>query len=224
MATETIQATDHKLYVAGEWIETGEWSEVKAPYDGTLIGRVPKGDAALVDQAVEAARAAFDTGGFPAYERAAMLDRAAELVRRARGRPDDDDRRRGGQAGEDGPRRGPALRRDPAVLRRRGPHADRAHGADGGRRGGRGQARHRDPRPLRRRRRDQPLQLPAQPRRPQARAGDRRRQRGRAEARRPDPDLLDQAGRDPLRRGPAGELAAGRLRAGLRGRQRDRRG
>ena len=31
MATETIQATDHKLYVAGEWIETGEWSEVKAP-------------------------------------------------------------------------------------------------------------------------------------------------------------------------------------------------
>ena len=81
MATETIQATDHKLYVAGEWIETGEWSEVKAPYDGTLIGRVPKGDAALVGKAVEAARAAFDTGGFPAYERAAMLDRAAELVR-----------------------------------------------------------------------------------------------------------------------------------------------
>ena len=40
MATETIQATDHKLYVAGEWLETGEWSEVNAPYDGTLIGRV----------------------------------------------------------------------------------------------------------------------------------------------------------------------------------------
>ena len=36
MATETIQATDHKLYVAGEWMETGEWSEVKAPYDGTV--------------------------------------------------------------------------------------------------------------------------------------------------------------------------------------------
>ena len=28
VATETIQATDHKLYVAGEWMETGEWSEV----------------------------------------------------------------------------------------------------------------------------------------------------------------------------------------------------
>jgi acyl-CoA reductase-like NAD-dependent aldehyde dehydrogenase len=67
MATETIQATDHKLYVAGEWMETGEWSEVKAPYDETLIGRVPKGDAALVGKAVEAADAAFRAGEFPAY-------------------------------------------------------------------------------------------------------------------------------------------------------------
>ncbi|HEY7121089.1 MAG TPA: aldehyde dehydrogenase family protein [Solirubrobacterales bacterium] len=81
MATETIQATDHKLYVAGEWMETGEWSEVKAPYDETLIGRVPKGDAAFVGKAVEAADAAFRAGEFPAYERAAFLDRAAELVR-----------------------------------------------------------------------------------------------------------------------------------------------
>jgi acyl-CoA reductase-like NAD-dependent aldehyde dehydrogenase len=81
MATETIQAADHKLYVAGGWIETGEWSEVKAPYDGTLIGRVPKGDAGLVDRATDAAAEAFLAGGFPAYERAAFLDRAAELVR-----------------------------------------------------------------------------------------------------------------------------------------------
>ena len=58
MATETIQATDYKLYVAGEWIETGEWSEVKAPYDETLIARVPKGDAALVEKAASAAAAA----------------------------------------------------------------------------------------------------------------------------------------------------------------------
>jgi acyl-CoA reductase-like NAD-dependent aldehyde dehydrogenase len=81
MATETIQATDHKVYVAGEWIETGEWSEVKAPYDETLIGRVPKGDAALVEKATSAAADAFARGGFPAHERAAFLDRAAELVR-----------------------------------------------------------------------------------------------------------------------------------------------
>ena len=57
MATETIQATDHKLYVAGEWIETGEWSEVEAPYDGTVIGRVPKGDAALSGRPLRPRRA-----------------------------------------------------------------------------------------------------------------------------------------------------------------------
>jgi acyl-CoA reductase-like NAD-dependent aldehyde dehydrogenase len=80
MATETIQATDHRLYVGGEWVETGEWSEVEAPYDGTLIGRVPKGDAALVDKAADAAAEAFSKGDFPQHERAAVLDRASRLV------------------------------------------------------------------------------------------------------------------------------------------------
>jgi acyl-CoA reductase-like NAD-dependent aldehyde dehydrogenase len=80
MATETIQATDHKLYVAGEWMETGDWSEVKAPYDATPIGRVPKGDAALVEHAVKAAREVFDAGGFPQHERAEVLVSAARLV------------------------------------------------------------------------------------------------------------------------------------------------
>jgi delta 1-pyrroline-5-carboxylate dehydrogenase len=65
MATETIQATDHKLYVAGEWTETGEWSEVHAPYDDTVIGRVPKADAALVGRAVDAARAVFPSTNAP---------------------------------------------------------------------------------------------------------------------------------------------------------------
>src|SRR5919106_2070077 len=80
MATQTIEATDHKLYVAGEWIETGEWSEVHAPYDDTLIGRVPKADAGVVDKAVGAAADAFGKGDFPQHARAALLDRAAELV------------------------------------------------------------------------------------------------------------------------------------------------
>jgi acyl-CoA reductase-like NAD-dependent aldehyde dehydrogenase len=80
LATETVQAADHKLLVEGEWIETGEWSEVKSPYDGSVVGRVPRGDAALVDRAALAARATFERGEFPQYERAAALDRAARLV------------------------------------------------------------------------------------------------------------------------------------------------
>ena len=80
MATETIEASDHKLFVAGERVETGDWDEVKSPYDGTVIGRVPVGDAALVERACEAAQTAFERGGFPQHERAEVLDRAAHLV------------------------------------------------------------------------------------------------------------------------------------------------
>ena len=80
MATETIQAVDHKLLAAGEWIETGEWGEVRSPYDGTLVGRVAQGDAALVDRAAQAAQEAFESADFPQFERAATLDRAAKLI------------------------------------------------------------------------------------------------------------------------------------------------
>ena len=81
MATQTVQATDHELLVAGEWLETGEWDEVRSPYDGTLVGRVAQGDAALVDRAARAAQDAFASVDFPQHERAAVLDRAAALVR-----------------------------------------------------------------------------------------------------------------------------------------------
>jgi acyl-CoA reductase-like NAD-dependent aldehyde dehydrogenase len=75
-----VQASDHKLLAAGEWIETGEWGEVRSPYDGSLVGRVAEGDAALVDRAVRAAQEAFGDADFPQHERAAVLDRAAHLV------------------------------------------------------------------------------------------------------------------------------------------------
>ena len=80
MATETIEATDHKLLVGGEWLETGDWDEVESPYDGTVVGRVAQGDAALVERAARAAHEAFSAGDFPQHERAAVLDRAAGLV------------------------------------------------------------------------------------------------------------------------------------------------
>src|SRR5690349_10464841 len=73
-------ATDHKLLAAGEWTETGEWSEVKSPYDGSVVGRVAQGDEALVERAIEAAHEAFEGTDFPQHRRAAVLERAAELV------------------------------------------------------------------------------------------------------------------------------------------------
>ncbi|HXS34048.1 MAG TPA: aldehyde dehydrogenase family protein [Solirubrobacterales bacterium] len=80
MATQTVKAVDHKLLAAGEWIETGEWGEVRSPYDGTTVGRVAEGDAALVDRAAKAAQEAFESAAFPQHDRAAVLDRAAHLV------------------------------------------------------------------------------------------------------------------------------------------------
>jgi acyl-CoA reductase-like NAD-dependent aldehyde dehydrogenase len=79
-----IEALDHPLILAGEPHETGEWAEVPSPYDGEPVGRVAIGDAALVDRAVRAAHAAFEAGGFPQYERAAVLDRGAALVEERR--------------------------------------------------------------------------------------------------------------------------------------------
>src|SRR5215207_1477417 len=81
MATQTVEAVDHKLLAAGEWIETDEWAEVRSPYDGTPVGRVAQGDAALVDRAARAAQRTFESADFPQHARAEVLDRAAGLVR-----------------------------------------------------------------------------------------------------------------------------------------------
>ena len=80
MATETLQATDHKLVVAGEWLETGEWDEVRSPYDGSVLGRVAIGDEALVERAVRAAHEAYLSADFPQWKRAQVLDRAARIA------------------------------------------------------------------------------------------------------------------------------------------------
>jgi acyl-CoA reductase-like NAD-dependent aldehyde dehydrogenase len=80
MATQAVEAIDHKLLAAGEWAETGEWAEVQSPYDGSPVGRVAQGDAVLVDRAAEAAQEAFESADFPQHARAAVLDRAAEIA------------------------------------------------------------------------------------------------------------------------------------------------
>jgi acyl-CoA reductase-like NAD-dependent aldehyde dehydrogenase len=72
-------AIERKLLVGGEWIETGDWFEVKSPYDGSPVGHVAKGGSAETVRAVDAAERAM-ADPLPAYERAAILDRTAALV------------------------------------------------------------------------------------------------------------------------------------------------
>ena len=72
-------ATERKLLIGGEWVETGDWLEVRSPYDGSLVGRVAKAGSAEASRAVAAAERAM-VDPLPAHERAAILDRTARLV------------------------------------------------------------------------------------------------------------------------------------------------
>ncbi len=72
-------AVERGLLIGGEWVETGDWLEVRSPYDGSLVGRAAKGGAAETRRAVDAAERAM-TEPLPAHERAAILDRMARAV------------------------------------------------------------------------------------------------------------------------------------------------
>jgi acyl-CoA reductase-like NAD-dependent aldehyde dehydrogenase len=72
-------ATEHKLLIDGEWIETGDWVEVLSPYSGELVGRVAKGGAAEARRAVDAAAKALENP-LPAHKRAEILVRVAGLI------------------------------------------------------------------------------------------------------------------------------------------------
>jgi acyl-CoA reductase-like NAD-dependent aldehyde dehydrogenase len=73
-------AVERKLPIAGEQVETGDWIEVRSPYSGEVVGRVAKGGAAETSRALDAAEAAMREP-LPAYERAAILDRVAAMLR-----------------------------------------------------------------------------------------------------------------------------------------------
>jgi acyl-CoA reductase-like NAD-dependent aldehyde dehydrogenase len=73
---------ERKLLVGGEWIETGAYLEVRSPYSGEVVGRVPKAGAAETRAAVDAAESAL-AEPLPAHKRAEILVRvAASLGRR----------------------------------------------------------------------------------------------------------------------------------------------
>jgi acyl-CoA reductase-like NAD-dependent aldehyde dehydrogenase len=74
-------AVERKLYVAGEWIETGDWLDVRSPFSGDVVGRVAKGGAAETKRAIDAAAAAMREP-LPAHKRAEILVKVAGLLGR----------------------------------------------------------------------------------------------------------------------------------------------
>ncbi len=79
MAAERVQIP---LVIGGERVETGQTFEVVMPHDRDhVLADVAKGDAAHVEQAIAAARAAHaEWARTPWWERAAVFLRAAELL------------------------------------------------------------------------------------------------------------------------------------------------
>jgi acyl-CoA reductase-like NAD-dependent aldehyde dehydrogenase len=78
MAVTTVE---RKLLVAGDWIETGEWQEVRSPYSGEVVGRVAKAGAEETRRAIDAAEAAMQEP-LPAHKRAEILVRVAGALGR----------------------------------------------------------------------------------------------------------------------------------------------
>ncbi len=76
-----VTASEKKLLIGGEWVETGDWVEVRSPYSGELVGRVAKAGAAEARRAVDAAEAAMREP-LPAHKRAEILVRVAGFLGR----------------------------------------------------------------------------------------------------------------------------------------------
>ena len=72
---------ERKLLIGGEWIETGDWLEVRSPYSGDVVGRVAKGGAPETTRAIDAAEQAL-RDPLPAHKRAEILVKVAGLLGR----------------------------------------------------------------------------------------------------------------------------------------------
>jgi acyl-CoA reductase-like NAD-dependent aldehyde dehydrogenase len=65
-------ATERKLLIGGDWIETGDWVEVRSPYSGEVVSRVAKAGADHARSAIDAAEQAMSEP-LPAHKRAEIL-------------------------------------------------------------------------------------------------------------------------------------------------------
>ena len=76
-----VTATEKLLPIGGEWVETGEWVEVRSPFSGDVVGRVAKGGADETRRAIDAAEKAM-RDPMPAHKRAEILVRVAGYLGR----------------------------------------------------------------------------------------------------------------------------------------------
>src|SRR5712692_7873675 len=77
--------TARKMLIGGKWVEavSGKTFETRNPATGEVLAHVAEGDSADVDQAVKAARKAFESGPWPEMtpsERGRLLWKLSDLI------------------------------------------------------------------------------------------------------------------------------------------------
>jgi acyl-CoA reductase-like NAD-dependent aldehyde dehydrogenase len=76
-----VTATEKPLLLDGEWIETGDWLEVRSPYSGDVVARVASAGVDETRRAIDAAERAMEEP-LPAHKRAEILSRVAGYLGR----------------------------------------------------------------------------------------------------------------------------------------------
>jgi acyl-CoA reductase-like NAD-dependent aldehyde dehydrogenase len=74
-------ATERRLLIGGEWVETGDWLEIRSPYSNDVVGHVAKAGAKDAELAIAAAERAM-RDPLPAHKRAEILVKVAGLLGR----------------------------------------------------------------------------------------------------------------------------------------------
>jgi len=82
MAQMTVTpVTTQGFLLDGKWVEEGDPVEIRAPFDGSVVGRVYQGRREHADAAIAASVKAFNTTRrLPAFERQRVLRRVAENI------------------------------------------------------------------------------------------------------------------------------------------------
>ena len=75
----TVTETKERLFLDGQWVETGEWLEVRSPFSGDVVATVAKAGAEEARRAIDAAERAMREP-LPAWQRAEILGRASKLI------------------------------------------------------------------------------------------------------------------------------------------------
>ena len=73
--------TTQGFLLDGKWVEEGDPIEIRAPFDGSVVGRVYQGRREHAEAAIGASVKAFNTTRrLPAFERQRVLRRVAENI------------------------------------------------------------------------------------------------------------------------------------------------